>query len=54
MKTEISEHYLFFETANQIWKALCKAYSEIGHTTKVYELRQRIAQFKQGDQPLAI
>lgn len=46
MKTEISNHYLFLETARQIWDALAKAYSEIGHAAKVYELRQRISQFK--------
>lgn len=54
MKLEINYHYLFLETAHQIWNSLSQTYSEIGHTAKVYELRQRIAQFKQGDQPLAI
>lgn len=38
MKVEINEHYLFFEIAHQILEALSKAYSEIGHATKVYEL----------------
>lgn len=49
MKSEITEHYLFLETAQQIWDALAKAYSQIGHAAKVYNLRQRIYQFKQSD-----
>lgn len=54
MKPEISEHYLFLETAHQICDSLSQAYFKIGHTAKDYELRQRIAHFKQGDQPLAL
>lgn len=46
MKPEISDHFLFLEIAHQIWDALAKSYSQIDHTTKVYELRQSIAQFK--------
>lgn len=53
-KPEISDHYLFLDTAHQIWDSLAKAYSEVGHTTKVFDLRQKIALFKQGDQPIAI
>lgn len=49
MKSEISDHFLFLETAHQIWDVLTKSYFEIGHTTKVYELRPKIAQFKQGN-----
>jgi len=54
MKPEISDHYLFLETAHQIWDSLAKAYSKIGHTAKAFDLRQQITQFKQGDKPLAI
>lgn len=54
MKSKISEHYLFLETAHQIWDALVKTYSQIRHAAKVYDLWQRIAQFRQGDQTLAI
>lgn len=54
MKPKISEHYLFLETAHQILKTLTKAYYEMGHAAKVYDLRQRIAQFKQGDLPVTI
>lgn len=38
MKLEIINHYPFLETTHQIWDALSKAYSKIGHATKVYEL----------------
>lgn len=54
MRPEISDHYLFLKTAYQIWDSLTKAYSKVGHTTKVFDLRQRIAQFKQEDKPLAL
>lgn len=54
MKPKISNHFLFLETTHQIWIALAKLYSQMGHTAKVYELRQRIAQSKQENQPLAI
>lgn len=54
MKSEISNHYLVLETATQIWDALAKSYFELEHTTKVYELRQRISQFKQNGQPLTL
>lgn len=54
MRPNISDYYLFLETAHQIWDSLAKAYSQVGHTVKVFDLRQRIAQFKQRDKPLAI
>lgn len=54
MTPEISEHYLFLETTHQIWDALAKSYSEMGHTTKIFELTQKIVHFKQGDQPLTL
>lgn len=54
MKPEISNHYLFLDTAHRIWDSLAKVYSEVGHTAKVFDLRQKIAQFKQGDRPIAI
>lgn len=54
MKPKISDHYLILETATQIWDVLTKSYSELGHTAKVYELRQWISQFKQNGQPLVL
>lgn len=54
MKPEINDHYLFLEIAHQIWDSLSQAYSEVGHTAKVFDIRQRITQFKQGNKPLAI
>lgn len=54
MKPEIGDHYLFLQIAHQICESLYEAYLETGHTTKVYDLQQRITQFKQGDQPQAI
>lgn len=54
MKLEISDHFLFLETTHQIWDALTKPYLEMGHTAKVYNLQQCIAQFKQSNQPLAL
>lgn len=54
MKPKISDHFLFLETSHQIWDALGKSYSQMGYIAKVYELRQNIAQFKQGDKPLAL
>lgn len=40
MKPQIGEKFLFLETTHQIWDALAKSYSKIGHTAKVYKLRQ--------------
>lgn len=54
MKLEINDPYLFLDTTYQIQKSLSQAYPQIEHTVKVYNLRHEIAQFKQGDQPLAI
>lgn len=54
MTPEISEHFLFLETAHQIWEAFAKSYSKMGHTAKVFELWQKIPHFKQGDQPLTL
>lgn len=54
MKPKISDHYLFLETAYQIWDALTKSYYKLGHIAKVYELCQRISQFKQNGQPLTL
>ena len=45
-KPTISDHFLFLEIAHQIWDVLAKSYSEMGYTVKVYELRQRIVEFK--------
>lgn len=54
IKPEISDHYRFLDTAHQIWESLSQAYSQIGYATKVYDLQQKIAQLKQGDQPPGI
>lgn len=54
MKPEISDHYLFLEIAHQIRDYLSQPYYKVGRTTKVFDLRQMIAQFKYGDKPLAI
>lgn len=39
MRPEISDHYLLLETTHQIWDSLTNAYSEVGYTTKVFDLR---------------
>lgn len=54
MKPEISKHYLILKTACQIWSASVQTFSKVDHTAKMYELRQQIAQFKQGDLPHSI
>lgn len=54
MKPEICDHYLFLDTAHQIWDSLAEAYLEVGHIAKVFDLRQKFTQFKQGDKPIVI
>lgn len=54
MKPEISGHYLFLDIAHKIWSSFSQTYSEVGHTAKVYDFRQQISKFNQGDLPLSI
>lgn len=51
IKPEISGHYLFLDIAHKIWSSQSQTYSEVGHTTKVYDLRQQISKFKHCDLP---
>lgn len=37
MKLEVSGHYLFLDTALQIWSSLFETFFEVGHIAKVYD-----------------
>lgn len=53
MQPHIANNYLFLSTAKAIWDSVPKTYSKRGNKARMYELRQRVSQLRQGNQPLS-
>lgn len=49
LQPDISNTYFFLQSSKEIWDALEKTYSEVGHLARVYELRQKVWQQRQGE-----
>ena len=45
MEREISRTYLLLPTARDIWLAVQKAYSKVGFTSQIFQLKQQINKF---------
>ncbi|KAI3465995.1 hypothetical protein Pfo_022658 [Paulownia fortunei] len=49
MEPEISQGYIFYTTAKDIWEAVNLMYSNQGNDSKLYELSEKARSVKQGD-----
>ncbi|XP_061359131.1 uncharacterized protein LOC133303265 [Gastrolobium bilobum] len=47
MEPQIGQTYLFFDTAKEIWEAVQKNYSDLENTSQVFELRNKLRDFRQ-------
>ena len=50
MEPEIGQTYLFLPTTKDLWDAVTKAYSDLGNSAQIYDLKTRIRETKQGSQ----
>lgn len=53
MRSHISNNYLFLPTTKAIWDFMTKTYSKRGNKARMYDLHQKVAKLRQGDQTLA-
>ncbi|XP_061354693.1 uncharacterized protein LOC133299272 [Gastrolobium bilobum] len=47
MEPQIGQTYLFFDTAKEIWDAVQQNYSDLENTSQVFELRNKLRDFRQ-------
>ena len=50
MEPEIGQTYLFLPTTKDLWDAVTEAYSDLGNSAQIYDLKIRIRETKQGSQ----
>lgn len=48
MQPNTAHGYLLLDTAWKIWSAVANTYSQIGNDARIYELRKKIPETKQG------
>ncbi|KZV23338.1 hypothetical protein F511_02239 [Dorcoceras hygrometricum] len=48
MEPNISRRYLWFKTANEVWDAVRRMYSDLGNASQLFELRSKLKEIKQG------
>ncbi|KZV50721.1 hypothetical protein F511_19633, partial [Dorcoceras hygrometricum] len=48
MEKNISRRYLWFQTAKEVWDVVRRMYSDLGNTSRVFELRYKLKEIKQG------
>lgn len=53
MKPEISHTFMYLPTSKAIWDSMIQAYSRKGNKARMYDLRQKVSLFRQGDKSLS-
>lgn len=53
MVPEVSNTFMLYQTAAEIWKATKEMYSKRDNVSKLYELEAQLKDMKQGDQTVS-